>query len=157
MFKIGTIHDVIIRDLKRHVDQRGWLTEIFRQDEVEQHYFPAMEYISMTHPGVARGPHEHVDQADYFAFIGPSKFRIYLWDNRKGSPTHLIKQVIEAGESAPRVVIIPPGVVHGYKNVGAYPGWVINLPNRLYAGSGKKEAVDEIRHEHDSNSIFLID
>jgi dTDP-4-dehydrorhamnose 3,5-epimerase len=157
MFKTGTIHDVIVRDLKRHVDQRGWLTEIFRQDEVDERYLPVMQYISMTHPGVARGPHEHVDQADYFAFIGPSTFRIYLWDNRKASPTHFTKQVIDAGESAPRVVIIPPGVVHGYKNVGGNPGWVINLPNRLYAGRGKKEEVDEIRHEHDPNSIFLID
>jgi dTDP-4-dehydrorhamnose 3,5-epimerase len=31
---------------------------------------------------------------------------------------------------------------------------VLNFPNRLYAGEGKKEPVDEIRHEVDPASIF---
>jgi len=39
-------------------------------------------------------------------------------------------------------------------NVGNIQGWVINLPNRLYAGNGRKEAVDEIRHESDPHSPF---
>ena len=34
---------------------------------------------------------------------------------------------------------------------------VVNLPNRLYAGQGKKEPVDEIRHEADPQSIFVLD
>jgi len=46
-----------------------------------------MSYISQTEPGIIRGPHEHKDQADLFCFIGPSTFRLYLWDARKGSPT----------------------------------------------------------------------
>jgi hypothetical protein len=29
-----------------------------------------MAYISVTEPNVQRGPHEHVDQADLFCFIG---------------------------------------------------------------------------------------
>ena len=46
-----------------------------------------MAYVSLTHPGVSRGPHEHVEQADYFCFIGSGVSRVYLWDARKGSPT----------------------------------------------------------------------
>ena len=42
-------------------------------------------------------------------------------------------------------VWIPPGVVHAYRNVGTIPGLVFNSPNRLYAGYGKREPVDEIR------------
>ena len=157
MFKNGTIKDVVVKDLVKWIDERGWLTELFREDEINPEYRPVMEYISMTQPSVARGPHEHIDQADYFAFIGPSNFKIYLWDNRKDSPTFMTKQVLYAGEDAPRTVIIPPGVVHAYKNVGGTLGMVVNLPNRLYAGRGKKEKVDEIRHELDPKSIFLID
>ena len=37
----------------------------------------------------------------------------------------------------PRAVIVPKGVVHGYKNVGDIDGMVVNCPNRLY-GSGKE-------------------
>ena len=45
MFKSGQIHGVIIRDLKKFVDDRGWLAELFREDEVEQQFMPVMSYI----------------------------------------------------------------------------------------------------------------
>jgi dTDP-4-dehydrorhamnose 3,5-epimerase len=157
MFTNGKIHDVPVKNLAKFIDERGWLVEIFREDEIERQFLPVMSYISVTLPGIARGPHEHVDQADCFAFIGPSNFKLYLWDNRKGSPTYMTRQIVYAGQDAPRVVIIPPGVVHAYRNVGGKDGMVVNLPNRLFAGKGKKEPVDEIRHEDDANSLFKLD
>jgi dTDP-4-dehydrorhamnose 3,5-epimerase len=157
MFKNGKIHDVVVKDLVKHTDDRGWLTEIFREDEMEKQFLPVMAYISMTQPNVARGPHEHADQADDFGFLGPSNFKIYLWDNRKSSPTYMIKQILFAGEDAPKSILIPAGVVHAYKNVGGTLGMVVNCPNRLFAGKGKREAVDEIRHEADPNTIFQLD
>ena len=42
---------------------------------------------------------------------------------------------------------VPPGVVHAYRNVGSSDAFVLNFPDKLYAGWGKKEPVDEIRHE----------
>lgn len=157
MFKKGKIDGVIIREIVKYVDDRGWLAEVFREDEVARENLPVMGYISMTQPDVARGPHEHVDQTDSFGFIGPSNFKIYLWDNRKGSPTFMTRQVVFAGEDSPKSVVIPPGVVHAYKNVGGKQGMVVNFPNRLFAGKGKKEKVDEIRHEDDSNTIYRLD
>ncbi len=69
----------------------------------------------------------------------------------------MARQIIYAGEDAPRTIIIPPGVVHAYKNIGGKPGMVINLPNALFAGKGKREPVDEVRHENDANTIFRLD
>ncbi|MGA9120124.1 MAG: dTDP-4-dehydrorhamnose 3,5-epimerase family protein [Bacteroidota bacterium] len=157
MFSKGKIHDIVVHDLVKFIDDRGWLTELYRADDLDASYHPVMGYISITLPGVPRGPHEHVDQADNFAFIGPSDFKIYLWDNRPTSPTYKIRQTFFAGENAPRSLIIPPGVVHAYKNVGGKPGMVVNLPNRLYAGEKKRSPVDEIRHESDPNSPFILD
>ncbi len=157
MFKAGKIEDVIVKNLVKFIDERGWLTETFRYDELEEQYFPVMGYISMTNVDVARGPHEHVDQSDNFAFIGPSNFKLYLWDNRKNSPTYMVRQILFAGEDAPKSVLIPPGVVHAYKNVGGKQGMVVNSPNRLFAGKGKKDPVDEVRHESDPNSIYTLD
>jgi dTDP-4-dehydrorhamnose 3,5-epimerase len=34
---------------------------------------------------------------------------------------------------------------------------VLNFPNRLFAGEGKKNPVDEIRHESDPASPYRID
>ena len=157
MFTNGNIKDVIVKNLAKFIDDRGWLTEVYREDEVDPRYRAVMGYVSVTQPNVARGPHEHVDQSDNFAFIGPSNFKVYLWDNRKDSPTYKTRQIVFAGEDAPKTLIIPPGIVHAYKNIGGKPGMVVNSPNRLYAGPGKKEKVDEIRHEGDQNSPFILD
>jgi dTDP-4-dehydrorhamnose 3,5-epimerase-like enzyme len=84
-FVDGEIDAVEIRPLKFYHDARGWLVELFRQDELTKDLWPVMTYVSQTLPGVARGPHEHVDQTDGFAFIGPSDFKLFLWDIRPGS------------------------------------------------------------------------
>jgi len=156
-FKRGDIEGVVVRGLKKFVDERGWLAELFRQDEISEDVYPVMSYISMTLPGVTRGPHEHLEQTDYFCFLGPSNFKLVLWDNRKESSTYMNKMVLFVGEDNPKAVIIPPRVVHAYKNVGGKPGIVLNFPNKLYAGWGKKEKVDEVRYEGDPNSIFKVD
>ncbi len=145
---------VVIRELKRFGDTRGWLTELFRHDELPDDFRPVMSYLSVTHPGVARGPHEHVDQTDGFAFIDGS-YELYLWENRPGKTAE--PMVVPVGSENPVLVIVPPGVVHAYKNVGDKDAFVLNFPNQLYAGQGKKEPVDEIRHESDPSSRFKID
>jgi dTDP-4-dehydrorhamnose 3,5-epimerase len=156
-FKKGPIEGVEIRKLKKFVDERGWLCELYRDDEITEKVMPAMCYASITRPGVTRGPHEHVDQTDYFCFLGPSNFLVVLWDNRPTSPTFDNRIRIVVGEDDPTVVIVPEGVVHGYKNVGGKDGLVTNLPNRLFMGEGKKQPIDEVRHEVDPNSPFHME
>lgn len=156
-FVEGPIEGVIFRPLSQYKDARGWLTELYREDELAARQHPVMAYVSETLPGVARGPHEHVDQTDYFAFVGPGEFMLYLWDARPDSPTrgHRLKTAV--GASNRQSVIVPPGVIHAYKNVGPSPGWVFNGPNRLYAGPGKRSPVDEIRHEDRTDSLYRLD
>ena len=156
-FIVGDIEGVIVCDLRKFNDERGWLTELFRHDELAAEFYPTMAYISATRPGVTRGPHEHVDQADLFCFIGPSNFKIRMWDNRADSKTFNHVMTLVVGEDNPKSVLVPKGVVHAYQNVGADQGIVINLPNRLYAGEGKREGVDEVRHEDDPDTVFRIE
>ncbi len=111
----------------------------------------------MTKPGITRGPHEHREQSDFFCFMGPSTFRLYLWDNRPGSLSYGAKCHYEFGEDVMTAVIVPPGVVHAYKNIGSIDGLVFNAPDKLYAGPGKSQPVDEIRHENMADSKFRID
>ncbi|HSV33274.1 MAG TPA: dTDP-4-dehydrorhamnose 3,5-epimerase family protein [Pyrinomonadaceae bacterium] len=157
LFKEGDIADVVVRELRKFRDARGWLSELFRLDELTSKFAPAMAYISSTEPGITRGPHEHVDQADFFCFIGPSNFRLRMWDNRAASPTFRHMMTMIVGETEPKAVIIPKGIVHAYQNVGDVDGIVINCPNRLYMGDGRREEIDEIRHEDDPNTIFWMD
>ncbi len=151
------ISGVVVKSAKKNIDSRGWLIECFRQDTINKENIPAMSYMSMTYPGVVRGPHEHLTQTDYFCFLGASTFKFYLWDNRKESSTFRKMATILIQEDNPLVIIIPPRIVHAYKNTGDMQGLVLNYPNKLYAGVGRKGKVDEVRYEHDANSPFKID
>jgi dTDP-4-dehydrorhamnose 3,5-epimerase len=156
-FREGPIDGVVFRAVAAHQDHRGWLAELYREDALSGPQHPVMAYVSETLPGVARGPHEHADQTDYFVFLGPGEFVLYLWDARFDSATRGRAMKVAVGESNRQCVIVPPGVVHAYKNVGATPGWVFNAPNRLYAGPGKRGPVDEIRHEDQAESLYRLD
>ena len=148
------IKGVVIKKIKRYEDERGWLMEIFRQDEMN--FSPLMSYVSLTKPGVIRGPHEHEAQSDAFVFIGPGSFSLHLWDRRDDSETKGESLVLEVGENNPCLVIVPPGVVHGYKCISELAALSINLPDKLYKGPNKQEEVDEIRWEKDPNSPYKI-
>ncbi len=156
-FQPGRIKDVVVHNLRKFNDERGWLVELFRHDELAGEFFPAMAYISATNPGMTRGPHEHVDQADLFCFPGPARFKLRMWDNRPDSETFRNMMTLTTSADDPKAVIVPKGIVHAYQNVGDTGGIVINCPNRLYMGAGRGEQVDEIRHEDDPNTIFRMD
>ena len=143
------IKGVIIKKIKKYSDERGWLREVWREDEFDG-YKPAMAYVSETKPDVARGPHEHVKQSDCFIFVGPWTFELHLWDK------HGTHDILKVGQDNSTLVIVPPGVVHGYKNISDINALSINLPNALYLGKNKEEEIDEIRWEDDINSPYKI-
>ena len=149
------IEGVIIKNLTKYEDERGWLTEIFRKDELDG-YQPVMSYVSSTKPGIIRGPHEHQLQSDCFVFIGPGTFELYLWDRRESSKTNGEHIKIEVGDNNPTLVIVPPGIVHGYKCIGDKDAWSINFPDKLYKGENKSEEIDEIRWENKEDSPYKI-
>jgi dTDP-4-dehydrorhamnose 3,5-epimerase len=155
MIEENNIDGVIITKLNVLKDERGWLAEIYRSDEID--LIPAMAYVSYTKVGVKRGPHEHVMQSDIFILVGPGDFELSLWDNRKESNTFGKHMKFVVGESNCARVIVPPGVVHGYKSISENGAWAINLPDKLFAGKNHSEEVDEIRHETDPTTKFKID
>lgn len=160
-FQELTIKGVFLAHPTFNKDARGWLCETFRQDwfgnlglpELQ----PLMGYVSLTNPGAIRGPHEHKTQTDIFAFLGPSDFLVLLWDNRQNSPTFQNRLRLTLGASEPGLLVVPPGVVHGYKNIGHQPGLIVNTPNRLYRGWDRAEPVDEIRYENIPDSPFKVE
>ncbi|MEK7818698.1 MAG: dTDP-4-dehydrorhamnose 3,5-epimerase family protein [Bacteroidota bacterium] len=156
MFTKGKIKDLVFCVINKNVDERGYLAEMHRIDELQKNLQPVMSYISVTHAGVSRGPHEHKKQSDIMIFVGASKFKIYLWDMRKKSESYKVSQILFANEGELSKLIVPNGVVHAYKNVGKKDGIVINMPNQLYKGKNKKYKVDEIRHENELNTIYKI-
>lgn len=128
-------------------DPRGSLHELWRSDEIPSGFQPLMACSSWSLPGVQRGPHEHVEQDDYFSFAGPSDFDVALWDARPGAAGPQRGWLIRTGARKPSRIFIPRGVVHGYRNVGNVPGLVVTVASALFRGEGRTGPVDEIRHE----------
>lgn len=133
---------VHIWPLSKYTDGRGWLMELFREDALEDEHLPAMSYVSLTLPGISRGPHVHSKQSDLFCFFS-GEFELHLWVLH----APVIHELFIVGENEPVAVIVPPGIVHGYKNIGNTPALVFNAPNQLYGGMGKKYPIDELRYE----------
>lgn len=156
-FRDGPIQGVEIKPFRRFVDARGWLSEIFRHDELPDWFRPEMAYASVTNPGTLRGPHEHLDQADYFAWVGPGDFKLTLWDNRPDCATFGNRMEAVMGGINPGSALIPKGVVHCYRCISEEAGLVINCPDRLFMGPGKAQPIDEIRHEDDPGNPFVLD
>ena len=128
------ISGVYWKYLVKNYDHRGYLAEIFRIDEIPINH-ASMAYVSVTNPGVTRGPHEHVSQTDIFCFLSGT-FHVWLWDARPKSKTNGHRMILptscDSFDGVFTTVVVPPGVVHAYKNMSRDAGMVINMPDRLY-------------------------
>ena len=166
MLHKSNIPGVKVVTLEFFSDERGSVSEMYRMDSDFLYGMkkPEMGYVGYTNPGVSRGPHEHYTQSDCFVFLGPAEFEVHLWD-RRGSNfgTLTIEESLAThekfvlGGDTPSVLIIPPFVVHGYRNISSCIGMSLNFPNELYAGWKKKEIVDEVRWEKMPNNPFHIE
>ena len=133
------IAGVIIRPLPKHVDERGYLMEILRDDDPEFVKFGQV-YVSTCYPGIVKAWHGHARQTDYFCVV-KGNAKIGLWDRRPESPTQGETMSVVIGEHNPCLVVIPPGVWHGQMAVGTEMSILINVPTEHY----DREGPDELR------------
>jgi dTDP-4-dehydrorhamnose 3,5-epimerase len=110
------IHGVKIKQLKKFCDDRGFLVELIKFGEDSFCEVKQTNYTE-TYPGVIKAFHWHRKQSDVW-FVVRGNAQVVLYDQRWDSPTHQETQVICAGEDNPCLILIPPGVVHGYRVLG---------------------------------------
>ncbi len=116
---MGKIHDVVIKPLVTHADDRGYFREILRDDDNLLRRF-GQTAVTRTYPGVIKAFHWHADQDDLW-YVADGMARVVLYDRRPGSPSFGQTQVIYAGEDNPVLIFIPTGLAHGYQVLGAKP------------------------------------
>jgi len=113
------IHDVIVKQLITHSDDRGYFREVVREDDHLLRHF-GQSSITKTYPGVIKAFHWHNNQDDLW-YVVDGMARVVLYDRRPDSPTAGVTQVVYAGEDNPVVILIPIGVAHGYQVLGHKP------------------------------------
>ncbi len=116
---MGQIHDVVIKKLATHCDDRGYFREVLREDDGLLRRF-GQSSITRTYPGVIKAFHWHHRQDDLW-YVVDGMARVVLYDRRSGSPTEGETQVIYAGEDNPVLILIPAGIAHGYQVLGSKP------------------------------------
>jgi dTDP-4-dehydrorhamnose 3,5-epimerase len=125
MGEIKTIHDVIIKNLKRFPDERGTVMHIMKSTDDEFKGFGEV-YCSSIYPGVVKGWHYHEKiTLNYVVLKGMIKFVLY--DERENSPTKGLVQEIFMGDQNYVRVTVPPGVWSGFKCIGEKPALVCNV------------------------------
>ena len=124
------IHGVTVKDLKLIADERGFLMEILRSDDPLFQRF-GQAYVTSAYPGVVKAWHYHTRQTDYFCVLA-GMAKVVLYDARQDSPTHGEISEFYLGEQARRLLVIPPLVYHGFKNIGEGLCLLLNLPTETY-------------------------
>ena len=141
------LQGVQIKHLVRHCDERGYLLEVLRDDDELLERFGQTTY-TMTYPGVIKAFHWHKKQYDLW-YVAMGEARVVLYDLREESPTYRKIQVIYAGEHKPLLIVIPPGVAHGYQVLGDKPVGLFYHTTRSYDPSDP----DEERIAYDDPAI----
>lgn len=147
MSKTGTIHDVVVKQLVTHADDRGYFREVLREDDYLLRRF-GQTAVTRSYPGVIKAFHWHADQDDVW-YVAAGMARIVLHDLREDSPTRGVTQVVVAGEDNPVIVLIPNGIAHGYQVLGNQPMLLFYHVTDAYNPS----APDEKRIPYDDPAI----
>jgi len=119
------IHDVKIIPLKLLPNERGRLMEVQRSDD--SHFLGfGQAYVTATRPGFVKAWYRHTKQVDQIAAVN-GLFKLVLFDSRRESTSRGKLQEIILGELAPKLVQIPSGVWHGFKNIGENEAFLLHL------------------------------
>ncbi len=115
-------------------DDRGYFLEVQRMGRGLAADFPAETTqisAALNYPGTVKAFHYHLRQTDLWT---PARgmMQVALADLRLGSPTFGKRNTLYVGQLRPWQLLIPPGVAHGYKVIGAEEALLVYLTNRFY-------------------------
>jgi len=129
--RLDPIEGVVYRFARPVSHHHGHLTEAFRIDWGLSDLPVVQVTQTVTFPGRIRawGIHRHtVDRL----FAATGSLCIVCYDGRRSSPTYGSVNEFMFGERNHGLVVIPPGVYHGWKNIGADEAAIISMPSVLY-------------------------
>jgi dTDP-4-dehydrorhamnose 3,5-epimerase len=107
----GEIEGVVVRSRVKHADERGFVSELFREDE-DTGLDPRQWHALVSRAGTLRGMHLHLRHWDYKVVVA-GREALVLRDVRPDSPTDGAAVRLELSGDEPTSVLIPPGVAHG--------------------------------------------
>ena len=126
------IDGVAVKEIRPVPASSGILTEIWRSEWRLDALAIDQVFQRTLDPAGVTGWHAHAVTTDRL-FCAAGRIRLSLYDGRKPSPTYgnLWHRVF--GAERPALVVVPPGVWHGIRGLGAVPSLLLNLVDRSYS------------------------
>lgn len=128
------IEGIVVRDLIKHVDERGFFTELLRNDwkDLIKEDSIVQINLSYSYPDIVRAWHRHLrGQVDFFMCI-EGAIKVCAYDDREGSKSYGELDEIVLSSERLRLLRVPGILWHGYKALGTKPIKLIYAVNRLY-------------------------
>lgn len=128
------IEGVRINPVSLWPDDRGYFLEVARLGSGMTAAFPlnsTQVSAALSYPGTIKAFHIHRQQTDCWLAV-QGLFQVALVDMRRDSRTWGLRNTIYVGALRPWQILVPPGVAHGYKVIGADPALLIYLTDRFY-------------------------
>ena len=126
------IEGVRIREMKNVLKSGGdVLCEVFRRDWMLDEGEVDQVFQSLMHPGSISAWHVHRLTTDRL-FASHGVLQIVLYDARQNSPTHGHINEFRLGAMRPALLVVPPGVFHGVRNISGEPALLLNLVDQAY-------------------------
>jgi len=111
--------------------QDGYLTEVARA-EWELLDSPIVQvHVTTTFPDRIRAWGIHRAVTDRL-FVVAGLVKIVVFDGRAASPTFGRINEFVVGERNPGLLVVPPDLYHGWKNIGPAEAVIINMPDTPY-------------------------
>jgi len=92
-------------------------------------------HITTTLPGRIRAWGLHRGSTDRL-FVVRGLVSIVVFDGREDSPTYGQVNEFRISERNPALLVIPPNLYHGWKNIGIDEAFIINMPSSQYEHEG---------------------
>ncbi len=128
------IEGVLINPVSLWPDDRGYFLEVARLGSGMTAEFPlnsTQVSAALSYPGTIKAFHVHRQQTDCWLAV-QGMFQVALVDMRRHSGTWGLRNTMYIGALRPWQILVPPGVAHGYKVIGADPALLIYLTDRFY-------------------------
>lgn len=129
--RIELIDGVRYRLARPASHDKGHLLEVFRADWDLTDSPVVQVNLTVTFPGRVRAWGLHQFTLDRL-FAATGSLCIVCYDGRRDSTTFgAVNQFLLGGRNH-GLVVIPPGVYHGWKNVGEDEASIVSMPSKLY-------------------------
>jgi dTDP-4-dehydrorhamnose 3,5-epimerase len=145
------IHDVVVRLIRPVPHEDGHVTEVARASWDNIGGPVVQVHLTTTFPGRHRAWGLHQRSTDRL-FVVSGLVKLAVFDGRLDSPTYGCVNEVTLSEKNPALLIIPPNLYHGWKNIGTNEAIIINMPTAMY----NYEAPDALDLPWDSEAAARI-